>query len=220
MRFLALILAVSLGACSAMPDNGTVLQDAGSVPTPQPVGAAAYCAAPSATAAQAFWDAFCNGNATPTTVALTPDRWSELQSVQTEVDASIAYVPSDSWDPLSSAGDCKTYAAKTVLLLLDRGWPAGAMRIATAFVNDGSAQQGASHAVVLVDTDHGTIVLDSRQGSPRPWESLSYIWLSAEVPGGHGNWSLLTTDVAALRTALLANVASRGGEQLASNFTP
>ena len=67
---------------------------------------------------------------------------------------------------------------------MQRGWPAGALRIATAFVNDGSAQQGASHAVVLVDTDKGTIVLDSRQAGPLPWESLSYIWLSAEVPGG------------------------------------
>ncbi len=220
MRFLAFILAISLGACSAMPNDGTVLRAAATLPTPQPVGAASYCAAPSATAAQPFWDAFCNGNAIPTTVALTPDRWSELQSVQTEVDASIAYVPSDSWDPLSSAGDCKTYAAKTVLALLDRGGPAGAMRIATAFVNDGSAQQGASHAVVLVDTDRGTIVLDSRQASPRPWESLSYIWLSAEVPGGNGDWSLLTTDVAALRTALLANVAGRDREELASSFMP
>jgi hypothetical protein len=92
----------------------------------------------------------------------TLDHWDELQSTQTAVDGSTTYVPSDSWDPLSSAGDCKTFAPRTTLALLECGRPAGAVRMATAFVNDGSAQNGASHAVVLIDTDHGTIVLDSR----------------------------------------------------------
>jgi len=209
------LVAISLAACGGMPNSGGSLHAASVIPAPQPPGVASYCAQPPAPAAQPFWDAFCDGDATPTTVALTPERWSELEAIQAEVDGSVTYVASDAWDPLSSAGDCKTYAARTTLALLQHGWPQGAIRVATAFVNDGSAQNGASHALVLVDTDKGTIVLDSRQAGPRPWESLSYIWLSAEVPGGHGSWSLLTTDRAALRTALLANLAARQREQIA-----
>jgi predicted transglutaminase-like cysteine proteinase len=209
------IVVISLVACGGMPNIGTPLRASTVLPAPQPPGVAGYCAQPPEAAAQPFWDTFCSSNAAPATVALTPDRWSELQSIQTEVDASITYVPSDSWDPLSSAGDCKIYATRTALALLDRGWPAGSLRMATAFVNDGSAQNGASHVVVLVDTDQGTVVLDSRQAGPRPWGSLSYIWLSAEVPGGHGSWSFLTTDIAALRKALLANFAARNREQVA-----
>jgi predicted transglutaminase-like cysteine proteinase len=213
---LVILFAITLTACGGMPDGaGSALQNAAAMPAPQPVGAKDYCAVIPAAAAQPFWDNFCQADAAPVTVALTPERWNELASIQNQVDGSITYNATSSWDPLSSVGDCKTYSAATALTLLEHGWPAGAVRIATAFVNDGSAQQGASHAVVLVDTDKGTIVLDSRQAGPRAWESLSYIWLSAEIPGGHGNWNLLTTDVAQLRSALLANLAAHRREQFA-----
>src|SRR6185312_14020563 len=199
-----------------MPDSGgSALQNASAMPAPQPVGAKDYCAATPAAAAQPFWDIFCQGDTAAVTVTLTQERWNELASIQNQVDGSITYNPTTSWDPLAAVGDCKTYSAATALALLQHGWPAGALRIATAFVNDGSAQQGASHAVLLVDTDKGTIVLDSRQAGPRPWESLRYIWLSAEIPDGHGSWNLLTTDLAQLRSALLANLAAGRREQYA-----
>jgi predicted transglutaminase-like cysteine proteinase len=213
---LAILFAMTLAACGGMPDNaGSALQAASVTSAPKPVGASDYCAVTPAASAQPFWDNFCQGDAAPVTVALTPERWNELASIQQQVDGSITYSSSSSWDPLASVGDCKTYSAATALALLQQGWPAGAIRVATAFVNDGSAQQGASHAVVLVDTDKGTIVLDSRQAGPRPWESLDYIWLSAEVAGGHGNWNLLNTDVAQLRMALLANLSAHRREQFA-----
>lgn len=213
---LAILFAITLTACGGMPNGGgSALQAASVTPASKPVGAGDYCAATPAAGAQPFWDSFCQGDAAPAIVALTPGRWNELASIQQQVDGSITYGSTSSWDPLASIGDCKTYSAATALALLERGWPAGAVRVATAFVNDGSAQQGASHAVVLVDTDKGTIVLDSRQAGPRPWESLSYIWLSAEVPGSHGSWNLLTTDVAQLRTALLANLSAHRREQFA-----
>jgi len=217
LRIIFVVLfAITLTACGGMPNGGgSALQATASLPAPQPVGAKDFCAASPAMAAQLFWENFCQADAAPATVALTQERWRELAAIQNQVDGSITYGPTLSWDPLASVGDCKTYSAATALALLQRGWPAGAVRIATAFVNDGSAQNGASHAVVLVDTDKGTIVLDSRQAGPRPWESLSYIWLSAEIPGGHGNWNLLTTDVAQLRTALLANLAAHRREQYA-----
>jgi len=80
------LVAISLAACGGMPNSGTPLQAAAVMPAPQPPGVSGYCAQPPETAAQPFWDALCNGNAVPTTVALTPDRWSELQSIQTAVD--------------------------------------------------------------------------------------------------------------------------------------
>ena len=188
-----------------MPEAGPPLQ-VSSLVMPAPAGVGPYCSSRPSAAAQKFWNALCVGGEAPTVVPLTPERWEEFASIQHQVRAEIIYGPAQSWDPLAAIGDCKTYAARTALRLLDDGWPAGALRIATAFVNDGGPQQGASHAVVLVDTDKGTIVLDSRQSGPQPWEALDYIWLGAQAPGGHGRWNLLTTDVAQLRSALLANL--------------
>jgi predicted transglutaminase-like cysteine proteinase len=214
------IFAISLGACSTMPENGTALPGLVSVAAPQPPGATSYCSAQPAASAQAFWNAFCEADSRPVIVALTPERWHDLQVIQYKVDASLTYASAVSWDPLAPIGDCKTFAARTALTLLDHGWPAGALRIATAFVNDGSRQQGEYHAVLLVDTDRGTIVLDNLHHAPTPWQDLRYIWMTAEVPAGHGTWSLLPNGTAAMQIALTTNLpAQQGREQVASTLT-
>lgn len=206
-KYLAIIVALCLAACtSAMPDAGNpVLSASAGQTAPAPYGAAAYCGQqPSATELR-FWNAFCQAKDAPVTVPLTEQAWNELEDVQTAVNRSLPYTPSNSWDPLAATGDCKTATAKKELALLDRGWPAGALRVATAFVNDHGPQQLAYHSVLLVDTDHGTIVLDSRQDDPVSWGELPYIWMTTELPGTGGSWSRLPADPRDVRMALLGN---------------
>lgn len=109
---------------------------------------------------------------------------------------------------MESAGDGKTYAARKALELLDRGWPASAMRIAPAFVDDGGRQQYVYHAVLFVDTDRGTMVLDSRQQTARRWSDLPYNWMTAQTRGRSDRWLRLAADPEKVRLALAANANS------------
>jgi predicted transglutaminase-like cysteine proteinase len=199
------MVALLLGACSAVPERGTMLQSLGAAP--QPFGSTADCTpAHQDGAAQAFWDDFCHPAAAQATVALTPERYRELEGVQHDVNAAIAYTATVSWNPMVSAGDCKTFAARKEMELLNRGWPAGALRLATAFVNDNSREQLAYHAVLLVDTDRGTLVLDNRHRMPQPWREVSYIWMTAQARGSGetSGWSRLPADPAQVQMALAA----------------
>jgi predicted transglutaminase-like cysteine proteinase len=211
MLKLYLILSLFiLGACSAMPQSGTVLLSDGTA-APSPFGYAPYCATPSQEEApqeRLFGKIFCHAAAQRTAMQLTPDRFRELDEVQRQVNAAISYAPTTSWSPLATSGDCKTYSARKALELLERGWPAAAMRLATVFVDDGSRQQFQYHAVLLVDTDHGTLVLDSRQRAPRRWEDLRYIWMTAQGPEKGRTWVRLGSDPARVELALAANATS------------
>jgi len=206
-KYLAISLAFCLAACStAMPGaSNPALAPSPGQPAPQPYAAAAYCSQQPTEAGLRFWNAFCQAKDAAVTVPLTEQNWADLRDVQAMVNRSLPYMPSNSWDPLASAGDCKTATAKKELELLDRGWPAGALRVATVFVNDHGPQQLAYHSVLLVDTDHGTIVLDSRQTDPMSWQDLPYIWMTAEMPGTGGNWSRLPADPRDVQMAMLAN---------------
>jgi predicted transglutaminase-like cysteine proteinase len=232
MKAFALIALIVLGACSEIPatESRPIAETAESAPPP--FGFNAYCrsgARRTTEAEQKFRGAFCHHDATPRIVQLTPERAHELVEVQQTVNAAIAYRSTGTWNPLASEGDCKTYAARKELELLARGWPAGAMRIATAFVDDGSRQQFFYHAVLLVHTDHGTLVLDSRQRRPSRWDELPYIWMTAQVRGDSAHWIRLAADPEAVKTALAAyaysgNPAGRTSDELgvrfASRFEP
>jgi len=204
-----------------MPNTGTMLVGSATVPGAQPLGSQSYCATSPNPAAQAFWDSFCHADNAPATAVLTEQHWKDLVEAQREAYRAFIYGPTLSWDPLAPIGDCKTYAAEVNLLLLEHGWPAGAMRIATAFVNDHGSQQWAYHAALLIDTDKGTIVLDDRHQAPVPWQELPYIWMTAELPGEHGAWAVLPSNKGELQMAVMANLtAGRGRSQVAALPTP
>jgi predicted transglutaminase-like cysteine proteinase len=232
MKTFALIALIVLSACSGIPttESRSIAETAEAAPPP--FGFDAYCrsSAGAATAAeQKFRDAFCRLDAPPGVVQLTPERAHELVEVQQHVNAAIAYRSTGTWNPLASEGDCKTYVARKELELLERGWPPGAMRIATAFIDDGSRQQFFYHAVLLVHTDHGTLVLDSRRRRPSRWDELPYIWVTVQARGDSAHWVRLAADPAALKTALAAHAASadfavrtpaHDGPLYASRFEP
>ncbi len=48
-----------------------------------------------------------------------------------------------------------------------------------------------AHAVLQIETDHGTWVLDNRMKYPRLWTRLPYRWLYRDCPG-RGDWERLT----------------------------
>ena len=101
-------------------------------------------------------------------IALTPERVSELQQVNRHVNRTIIeisdmeqYGREDVWTlPTSGKGDCEDFALLKRKLLTQRGWPASSMSISVA-----ATTQGEAHAVLIVSTASGELVLDNLTSS-------------------------------------------------------
>ena len=103
----------------------------------------------------------------------------------------------DTWETptefFRTGGDCEEYVIAKYLLLRKVGVPDSSLRMLV--LRDQGRQTG--HAVLLVKTGHGGIVLDNERDDPYPYAasmagSLAYafnnhaMWLSLGLPATHG----------------------------------
>jgi predicted transglutaminase-like cysteine proteinase len=139
-------------------------------------------------------------------VPTTPALLALLEHVQREVNGAIApkSEPSgrDLWRDDAVAGDCEDYALAKRARLLAAGLPAGAVRLATA-----ALPLGELHAVLTVETDRGTLVLDNLVRDVVSMRALDYAWLRVE--GTRGSLAWLQLDGSAQRHADRAVVDDR-----------
>jgi predicted transglutaminase-like cysteine proteinase len=99
-------------------------------------------------------------------VALTAERMSLLQQVNSHVNATIQevsdmeqYGREDVWRiPTSGKGDCEDFALLKRQMLVQRGFPASALSVIV-----GTNSQGEAHAVLQVSTEQGAYVLDNQR---------------------------------------------------------
>lgn len=107
-------------------------------------------------------------------VALTEDRWSELQQVNASVNGSFAFVEDavDTWDYPVAGGDCEDFALEKQRQLLNKGWPLGSLLLATANVPGRGG-----HAVLIARTSAGDYVLDILSQRIKEWSHVPYHWL-------------------------------------------
>ncbi len=139
--------------------------------------------------------------ALPATVAMTAARFLRLSQVQTGVNTRVKYRRDigDKWEVADTEGDCEDFALAKMVRLLGYGWPRGTLRMTLCYVVLPDRLQ--AHAVLQIETDHGTWVLDNRMKYPRVWTRLPYRWLWRERPGGETWERLLNTDQPALAPA-------------------
>lgn len=100
-------------------------------------------------------------------VQLTGQMRSQLESVNRSVNRSIRPKNDrgkDVWAINVSAGDCEDYALTKRARLIRMGFPAGALRMAVARTSSGEG-----HAVLVVRTSDGDLVLDNRHSTIRRW---------------------------------------------------
>ena len=94
-----------------------------------------------------------------------------LRQVNADINASIR--PQDAspggWDIYPAAGDCNDYALTKRSALLRLGLPAGALRMAIT-----STRFGSAHAILLVRTDVGDLVLDNLSTEVKSLSSSGY----------------------------------------------
>ena len=127
----------------------------------------------------------------PPAVSQLTDR--ELQRVNTQVNRSIrrsddyvAYGRADYWAAgvdRVKRGDCEDYALAKRKALIDAGVPGGALSIAIV-----RTLHGEMHAVLLVATSDGEVVLDNLSPWVLPWNEAPYLWLDRQAPGEPTKW--------------------------------
>ena len=87
----------------------------------------------------------------------------------------------DRWDfPEDGFGDCEDYQLlKRRILVEQHGLSKRAMRM-TVVIDD----QGEGHAVLMVRTDEGELILDNKRSAVLPWNETGYIYVKREGQDG------------------------------------
>jgi predicted transglutaminase-like cysteine proteinase len=140
-------------------------------------------------------------------IALTLQRWNELNSVNREVNRNIIpeATPGDAlteqWVIAPRAGDCKDYAITKRHELLARGWPSRALLLAEVVV-----PWGEHHLILVVRVADTDLVLDNLTPNIRTvaMTSREYHWVRIETPQNPKFWARVQVPTSA-QTAMLTD---------------
>jgi len=108
-------------------------------------------------------------------VAYSNNLMTKLAKVNTRVNRSIRWTRDkrDEWNLASNRGDCEDFALTKRSQLIRMGVPAAALRMALV-----KTRKGEAHAVLVVKTNRGDLVLDNKTGQIRPRSSTGYRWVA------------------------------------------
>ncbi|MCB1485314.1 MAG: transglutaminase-like cysteine peptidase [Hyphomicrobiaceae bacterium] len=106
----------------------------------------------------------------------TPERLSELDQVNRLVNKTIEpatdmeiYGVNELWTIPTTRGDCEDFALLKRRMLMDRGWPAGALLMTV--VRD---EKNEGHAILTARTTQGDFVLDNKNEEVKLWTQTPY----------------------------------------------
>jgi predicted transglutaminase-like cysteine proteinase len=127
-------------------------------------------------------------------VALSRAKWDELQSINATVNRIIEpvtdqdlYGVQEYWTyPETNRGDCEDYALLKRKMLMQRGWPAGALLMTV--VQD---TRNEGHAVLTVLTDRGDLVLDNQNPQVLTWNQTEYRYVKRQSPYDVSRWEAI-----------------------------
>jgi predicted transglutaminase-like cysteine proteinase len=107
---------------------------------------------------------------------------NDLKLVNTKVNL-IEYKEQigDDWNPFTENGfDCNNYATRKYEELIARGWPKEFLRLATCWTRHNGEGY---HAVLIVDYDGQSYVLDNCYPLPMEFQMLPYKWHKIQIAG-------------------------------------
>lgn len=106
----------------------------------------------------------------------SPNKLSELDAINRQVNTAVipatdkeVYGVEEFWTFPGAMGDCEDYVVLKRRLLMDRGWPAGALLITVVL-----DENGEGHAVLTVRTVQGDFVLDNKVSEVKMWTNTPY----------------------------------------------
>lgn len=164
-----------------------------------PIGHAEFCKARPAE---------CGANPNPVAaISLTDALWQQLVNVNAQVNQSIVpvsdkdlYQVEEFWTYPNGYGDCEDFALAKRRELINAGWPASTLLMTVV-----RQANGEGHAVLLVRTDRGDLVLDNQSGSIELWSNTPYVYLKRQSQAHAGQWVDMLDD----RTTVLATASFR-----------
>jgi len=179
----AVVLAWGVGtdtlAQAAGPDPASGMEVSGRARPP--VGYVGFCHA---------FPGECLRRGTADTVRLDDRRWEQLLRVNAHVNRAVApvtdadlYAAEEVWTLPTDRGDCEDYVLLKRRLLIERGWPSGALLVAVVF-----DEIGDGHAVLIARTDRGEVVLDNKVESVRLWHQTAYRFVKRQSVADPNSW--------------------------------
>jgi predicted transglutaminase-like cysteine proteinase len=194
--------------------------------TPAPTGFSVMCQRSTDACLGALFGAHAEvaDRAEAVPVILTAERLAVLERVNRDVNTRIhsvtdkaAHGVEELWvDPLATRlldtryvadGDCEDYAIAKRDALRATGWPPESMFLAVGY-----HQRFGLHVALVVRTNQGDLVLDSRSPWIRSWKDTPYIWTKRQLSGNALAWVkpyAMTPELAVLNAAIEAR--AKGG---------
>lgn len=165
-------------------------------PTSTPIGAAEFCKAHRGE---------CGPSVRPVEAAtLTEASWQLLIAVNDHVNTTVKpvtdadfYKVAEYWTyPVSGEGDCEDFALEKRRLLIANGWDASTLLMTVV-----RQANGEGHAVLMVRTDRGDLVLDNQDGRVLLWTDTPYEFVKRQSQTDSRKWVGITDFRAPLYTA-------------------
>ncbi|MET0257045.1 MAG: transglutaminase-like cysteine peptidase [Methylobacterium sp.] len=139
----------------------------------------------------------------PAQISLTPAVWRLLATINRRVNQRIKPVTDmahwgvvDRWDyPDDGVGDCEDIQLLKRRMLVERRLPRRALRM-TVVIDE----IGEGHAVLMVRTDRGDLILDNKTDAVLPWALTGYTFVKREGQDGQA-WVSLNNGASPVTTA-------------------
>jgi len=129
----------------------------------------------------------------PPILTMDKARWKRLKTINRDVNRRVRrgsdarlYGVADFWSApqgRDARGDCEDYVLAKRRELIAQGFPAEALSIAIV-----TTAWDESHAVLLVATDEGEMVLDNLTPRISRWDRVNYRWGERQAPGKVFDW--------------------------------
>lgn len=133
----------------------------------------------------------CRANPDPVAaVSLNEGLWQQLLAVNASVNQAVVpvtdqelYQVAEFWTYPNGYGDCEDYALAKRRALIEAGWPASTLLMAVV-----KQANGEGHAVLMVRTDRGDLVLDNQIGTVDLWSQTPYKFIKRQSQANAGQW--------------------------------
>ena len=183
IRIAILLPLAMLAACAQGSSGGSSSRMSLGQPTSPPIGSILFCR-------QNPHECMPQQAATGQ-VEMTAELWTELRSVQRAVNRQFRPTKARevAWHyAQDERGTCVQYALEKRRRLLQNGWPAQALQLATVVVPG-----DIGHLVLVVDTAEGDWVMDNLRSDVVRWTDLPYRWVARQNGASMAEWMAVAT---------------------------